>query len=83
MYYLYILKLSNGDLYKGITSDLKRRFYEHSNGSVKSTKNYKPIKLIHYEAYSLKSDCERREKFLKTTEGRRLLRQQIRDILAN
>jgi len=81
MYYLYILLLSNGDLYKGTTDDLQRRFKDHQSGKVESTKNYLPAKLIHYEAYVLKSDCLRREKFLKTNEGRKLLKRQIRDIL--
>jgi len=39
------------------------------------------LKLIGYESYYLKSDAERREKFLKTNEGRRLFKQQYRDIL--
>jgi len=62
-------------IYKGITDDLKRRVSEHKLGKVTSTRNKKPLSLIHYEAYLLKSDAERRERFLKTTEGRRLLRQ--------
>ena len=81
MYYLYILALKNNSLYKGITSDLKRRIKEHKLGRVISTKNKRPLSLIHYEAYLLKSDVERRERFLKTTEGRRLLQQQLKDIL--
>ena len=81
MYYVYFLKLSNGDLYKGSTNDLKRRIQEHNSGNVESTKNYLPVALIGYEAYILKSDAQRREKFLKTTEGRRLIKQQYRDIL--
>jgi putative endonuclease len=68
-------------LYKGLTSDLKRRIKEHKNGKVHSTRHKRPVKFIHYEAYLLKSDALRREKFLKTTEGRRLLHQQIRGIL--
>ena len=36
---------------------------------------------MHHEAYGLESDARRRERFLKTTEGKRLLKQQIRDIL--
>ena len=83
MYYFYILLLNNGNLYKGITSNLRRRIQEHKLGKVKSTKNKRPIKLIHYEAYLLKSDAKRREKFLKTTEGRRLLKQQLKDVLSN
>ena len=81
MYYAYILHLDNGDLYKGSCNDLKRRLVEHESGQVESTKNFRPLKLIHYEAYSLKSDAQRREKYLKTTEGRRFLNQQIKDLL--
>ncbi len=54
---------------------------EHELGKVGSTRNYRPVKLIGFEAYALKSDAQRREMFLKTTEGRRLLKQQYRDII--
>ncbi len=54
---------------------------EHQRGKVKSTKPFRPVVLIGYEAYRLKSDAMRREEFLKTTEGVRLLKQQYRDIL--
>jgi len=81
MFYIYILLLKNRQLYTGFSANLKRRYYEHKNGKVRSTATRRPIKLIHYESYLLKSDAERREKFLKTTEGKRLLKQQLRDIL--
>ncbi|OGZ18305.1 MAG: hypothetical protein A2V72_00875 [Candidatus Nealsonbacteria bacterium RBG_13_37_56] len=81
MFYVYFLKLSNKNIYKGFTGDLKRRVLEHKNRKVESTKNYLPIDLIGYEAYKLKGDAERRERFLKTTEGRRLFKKQYRDIL--
>ena len=81
MYYVYILHLSNNQLYTGYTSDLKRRFQEHQRGKSEFTSQHLPVQLIHYEAYSLESDARRRESFLKTTEGKRLLRQQIRDCL--
>ncbi len=80
MYFVYVLALNNGDCYIGSTENLKRRIVEHKSNKVNSTIN-KSSKLIHYEVYKLKSDALRREKFLKTTEGKRLLRQQIRDIL--
>ena len=82
MIYVYFLLLNNGNIYTGATSDLKRRIAEHKNGKVTSTKNKRPIKLIHYESYLLKSDALRREKFLKTTEGKRFLKQQLRDLFA-
>ena len=80
MYYVYFLFLNNQKIYKGFTVDLKRRIEEHRKDNVASTRNKDPI-LIHYEAYLLKTDAERREKFLKTTEGRRLLKQQLKDLL--
>ena len=81
MIFVYFLKLSNGDIYKGLTQELERRIKEHEIGNVESTKNYRPFVFIGYEAYRLKSDAMRRENFLKTTEGRRILQQQYRDIL--
>ena len=81
MFYVYLLLLNNQKLYKGFSADLRRRVVEHQNGQVESTKSHRPIKLIGYEAYVLKSDALRREKFLNTTEGRRLLKQQYRDVL--
>ena len=81
MYYVYILSLKDNNLYTGATSNLKRRYNEHRNGKIISTRNKRPLKLIHYEAHLLKSDASRREKFLKTTEGKRLLRQQIKNCL--
>ncbi len=83
MWYVYILKLKNGDLYKGMTRDLRRRLDEHSRGLVQSTKPYRPTVLVGYEAYQCESDAIRREQFLKTTEGRRLLNQQYRDTIAH
>ncbi len=83
MYYVYILLLNNNQLYTGYSNDLKRRIAEHKSGKVVFTSQRLPVKLIHYEAYILKSDAERRERYLKTTEGKRFLRQQIRDYLAS
>ncbi len=81
MTYVYFLQLASGDIYKGSTDDLRRRFTEHVDGKVESTKHHRPVVLIGYEAYQKKTDAQRRERFLKTTEGRRLFRQQYRDVL--
>jgi len=77
MYYIYILLFNNNQIYTGFTENLKRRFKEHSEGKVASTAKRRPLKLIHYEAYSLKQDALRREKFLKTSDGKRFLKQQL------
>jgi putative endonuclease len=80
MFHVYILLLNNLQLYTGFTNDLKRRIAEHKNGKVDFTSKRLPIKLIHYEAYLLKKDAERREKYLKTTEGKRFLKQQLKEL---
>jgi putative endonuclease len=81
MYFVYILLRSDKKLYTGFTDNLDRRYTEHNLGKVFSTKPYRPLELVHYEAYLEKTDAVRREKFLKSTEGKKLLRKQIRDIL--
>lgn len=74
MFYNYVLKSNKFDeIYIGFTSDLKRRLKEHNQGLNLSTKRYKPWKLIYYEACLDKDDSMRRESYLKTTQGRRLL----------
>ncbi|MCK4744595.1 GIY-YIG nuclease family protein [Candidatus Parcubacteria bacterium] len=79
MYYVYILLLNNNQLYTGFTRNLKRRIIEHKAGKVKSTNRRLPIKLVHYEAYLLKKDAERREKYLKTTQGQRLVKRRLKE----
>jgi len=80
MFYVYILLLNNKQFYTGYTDDLKRRVAEHKRGGSKFTSQRLPVKLIHYEAYLIKEDAERRERYLKTTEGKRFLKQQIKKV---
>ncbi|MFA6082460.1 MAG: GIY-YIG nuclease family protein [Patescibacteria group bacterium] len=81
MYYVYFLMQNDSHIYTGSASDLKRRVGQHNQGGVTSTKFKRPLTLIGYECYALKTDAQRRERFLKTTEGKRLLKQQYRDII--
>ncbi len=83
MYYVYVLQsLKKKDwLYKGSTSDPKKRLKEHNAGKNFSTAPYAPFRLIYYEAYFLKKDAEAREKYLKTSMGKRVLKKQLRHFL--
>jgi putative endonuclease len=82
MFYNYILQSSkNGNLYVGFTTDLRRRLTEHNQGLNKSTKRYMPWKLIYYEACINKEDAERRENYLKTSQGQRLLKLRLKEYL--
>jgi putative endonuclease len=78
MYYVYILlSLKDKKYYTGSTGDLRRRIVEHKSGKVRSTKNRLPVKLVCYEAYSTKLEAQRREKFLKSSDGKKDLRKRI------
>ncbi len=79
MYYVYILQLNNSQFYTGYTSDLKRRIHEHKSGKCKFTSQRLPVELIYYEAYILESDARAREIYLKTSDGRKNLKRQLKN----
>ena len=80
MYYVYVLRsLKDGNFYTGLTTNLKRRLAEHNKGVTKSTKYRKPFELVYYEACRNYKDAMRREKYLKTTYGKRYLRNRLKN----
>lgn len=82
MYYVYVLQsLRDGKFYKGMTADLRKRVKEHNSGKNKSTKYRRPLKIVYYEAYLLKKDAKEREKYLKTSMGKRVLKKQLRNFI--
>ena len=67
MYVVYILQSINFDrFYIGHTVDLVKRIKEHNAGKTKSTKAYKPWKLVYTEDYNTKSEAFKREKEIKS-----------------
>lgn len=79
-YYVYILQsIKDKSLYIGYTVDLKARVEKHNKGFNLSTKSKKPWKIIHYEAYRNQKDAKRREKYLKTSQGSRLLKRMLKE----
>jgi len=79
MYYVYILKLNNDDLYIGYTRNLNQRLKNHKDGKSKFTKPLRPVKLIYYEAYLAKEDATKREYHLKTGQQRELLKERLKN----
>lgn len=79
-FYIYVLlSLKNGELYVGFSNDLKQRIEEHNQGLNVSTKRYMPWKLIYYEACLNQTDAMRRERYLKTNKGARLLKRRLKE----
>lgn len=70
-------------MYFGYTKNLKDRVAEHNAGQNISTKRYMPWKIIYYEACILESDAKRREKYLKTSTGRRMFKRRLKDYFKN
>jgi len=66
-YYVYIMASDrNGTLYIGVTSNLKKRAYEHSNSLTEGfTKKYKCHKLVYFEETTDIEEAIKREKQIK------------------
>lgn len=81
-YCVYVLySLRDSKMYIGYTSDFKRRVKEHINGNSKSSAPRRPLKLIFFEYYLNKEDALRREKYFKTTSGKKTLKLMLRKSL--
>ena len=82
MHFVYVLQsLKDNKLYTGYTSDLKKRLKKHNSGLVKSTKSRRPFKLIYCEASLSKKDALKREIYLKTSWGKRYIKNRSRNYL--
>lgn len=79
MHYVYVLRsIRDGKFYTGYTTNLDKRLSEHNAGNVFSTKNRRPLELMYYEACRHKEDALRRERYLKTTYGKRYIKNRIK-----
>lgn len=82
MYYTYILQSKKDKkFYIGYTNNLKKRLKEHNAGKVASTKNRLPLLLVYYEACLNQQDATHREKYLKTSWGKRYIKQRLKNYL--
>ena len=80
MVYVYVLlSTRDGHLYTGCTRDLRSRVALHNAGRVASTKGRCPLELVYYEACRDERDAFRREKYLKTTYGKRYIKLRCRE----
>ncbi|MBU0647802.1 GIY-YIG nuclease family protein [Patescibacteria group bacterium] len=67
MWYVYILKCSDGTLYTGITNDIKRRVGEHNSSELgaKYTRGRRPVKLMYARGMDSKVEAMREEYRIK------------------
>jgi len=82
MFYVYVL-YDETKFYIGYSEDLEQRTKDHKQGKVHKTKRYdvKKLELIYTEMFISEKDARRRERYLKTTKGRKGLKLILRETL--
>lgn len=79
MYFVYVLKNQRtGGNYIGHTGNLERRVTQHNSSNYKperyTNKISGPWELVYQEEYSSRAEAMKREKFLKSGQGRNYLK---------
>jgi putative endonuclease len=69
MWYVYILKCSDGTFYTGCTNDIEDRVIRHNKGQVHYTGDKIPVELITYIAFTNKYKAFEFERYLKSGSG--------------
>jgi putative endonuclease len=65
-YYVYLLASRSRTLYTGVTRDLKRRLWQHREGSASGfTRRYRVDRLVHVDVATSPRDAIAREKQIK------------------
>ena len=75
MYFVYAIssKVRNY-IYVGLTSNLEERVTRHNKGNEKTTKPYRPFKLVYSEKLDTRIKARKREKYLKSGVGKEFLK---------
>ena len=67
MWYVYILRTQNGQLYTGMTNDVEKRFRRHKEGKgARFTRIFGVDKLVYSHEFPTRVDAMRREATIKT-----------------
>lgn len=69
MYFVYILKNKIGKHYIGSTENLQNRLKHHNGGANKSTRLYRPWKIVYSEEHPDKKSAWSRERQIKSYKG--------------
>jgi len=77
-FYVYVLlSAKDNEMYTGYTADLTSRIKYHEDGLVTSTKNRRPLQLVYFKGCVNQQDATRREKYLKSGNGKIYLRSRL------
>jgi putative endonuclease len=75
MYYVYILlNEAKTRTYTGVAEDVDKRLALHNAGRVKASRPYRPYSIIYAESFEVLKEARQKEKFYKSTMGRRRIK---------
>ncbi len=76
MHYVYILlNEARTRTYTGFADDVEKRLAMHNAGRVKASGPYRPYNIIHTESFETLKEARQKEKFYKSTAGRRRIKE--------
>lgn len=82
LYCVYVLlSLKDREFYIGYTTNLHERLTSYIAGNSKATEPRRPFTLLFCEYYYSMHDATRREKYFKTTIGKKALRPMLKESL--
>ncbi|MFA6541921.1 MAG: GIY-YIG nuclease family protein [Bacteroidota bacterium] len=68
-----LLSAKDSNFYVGMTNNLTKRIHDHNSAKVRSTKSRTPFSLLYSEEHSNRKIARAREKYLKSSAGKRYL----------
>ncbi|NQU68862.1 MAG: GIY-YIG nuclease family protein [Candidatus Marinimicrobia bacterium] len=78
MFYTYVLiSVDKSHRYIGHTQNLSNRISYHNSGKVRSTKAFRPWKIVYFEEFNTREEAIQHEKYLKSDIGRDWLKDKI------
>jgi len=78
-YFVYALRgIKDRKLYVGYSENPERRLKQHNAGETKSLFRRRPLVLIYKEGFKNELEARRRERFLKSGQGRKFLKEVLR-----
>jgi predicted GIY-YIG superfamily endonuclease len=79
MKYVYLLQSVDfpGQMYSGLTDDLKNRLKVHNQGGAKHTAKYKPWRLVTYLGFSDHERAVAFERYLTSGSGRAFAKKRL------
>ena len=76
-YTVYVLQDQNGKLYKGMTSNLRKRLYDHKSGHTQTTAKMGALSVAYTEEFDTFEHARERELYFKSAAGRSFLKDKI------